>query len=415
MGPAGKRSRVLIVGGGLAGAKVAESLRAWGFDGRVTIACEEQHRPYERPALSKSYLRGRSGFEDAAVHPEEFYAAHDVELMIGTRVVSVDAVRRTAVVEPGGLHAWDHLVLAGGARPRRLAVEGADLDGVFYLRTVDDADAIRSAAGPGKRVVVIGAGWVGTEAAASLRRTGSEVAMVYRSSTPFESSLGAEIGSVFASLHRSHGVELHPDSAPVRIIGSRGVEGVALDDGTVLEADLVVVGIGVVPAAETAEAAGIAVDDGVLTDGRLRASAPDVYAVGDVAAVSHPLFRGRVRARHWWTALTGPPTVAANIVGVPAVYDWVPTFTSKQYDLMLEHTGEARASDPVVFRGRPGEGPFAAFWMSDGRAVAGFTAGLAGLAHHIRDLVAARAPVDAAVLADPGTDLGALVSGAATT
>lgn len=406
----GRGSRVVIVGAGLAGAKVGESLRGWGFDGEILLVGEERRRPYERPALSKSYLRGRSNFEDAAVHPEGFYADHEIDLVLSTRVSAIDVDSRTVLFESRGALGWDHLVLATGSRPRRLAVRGADLDGVFYLRNLEDADAIRTAAGSGRRAVVVGAGWIGTEVAASLHRGGTEVDLVFRSGAPLERILGPEIGSVFASVHRSNGVRLHPGRSLVALRGSRCAEAVELDDGSVIEADLVVIGAGVLPATELADSAGIAVIDGVVTDRHLRTSAQDVFAAGDVAAVDHPLFSGLVRSWHWWTALTQPPTVAANIVGVPAVYDWVPTFTSKQFGLMIEHTGHAPAWDSIIVRGDISDVRFVAFWMRDGMPVAGMTANIAGLGRHIRALVAARRPVDPHLLADPDVGLADLAA-----
>lgn len=405
-----RRSRVVIVGGGLAGAKVAESLRGWEFDGEILLVGEERARPYARPALSKSYLSGGSGFEDAAVHPESFYATHDVELVVSTRVSGIDIASRTVRLQPGSSLGWDHLVLVTGSRPRRLTLPGSRLEGVFYLRNLDEADAIRASAGPGRRAVVVGAGWIGTEVAASLQRVGTDVDMVYRSAEPLQTTLGREIASVFTSVHRSHGVRLHAGCSPVAIRGSRAVESVEFDDGSVVEADLVVIGAGVVPAAELAEAAGISVDNGVLTDGRLRTSAPGVFAAGDVAAVRHPLFSGMVRSWHWWTALTQPPTVAANIVGVPAVYDWVPTFTSQQFDLMIEHTGYAPVWDSIVVRGDIADGSFVAFWIRDQVPVAGMTANVAGLGSLIGALVAARRPVAPHLLADPEVELAALAA-----
>ena len=396
---------MVIVGGGLAGAKTAESLRGWGFDGPVTIIGEEPRRPYQRPPLSKSYLRGRSGFEDAAVHPEAFYASNDIELLTSTTVVSIDVGSRTVELSGSRRLAWDHLVLAMGARARRLRIPGSQLEGVFYLRSVEDADRIRARARPGARAVVLGAGWVGTEVAASLRRSGLDVAMVYRSEVPFQRTLGTAVGRVFAEVHASHHVELHPSSTPVAFRGSGDIETVELDSGRCLDADFVVVGVGAQPADEVARSAGIAVETGVLVDASLRTSAAGVFATGDVAAVDHPLFAGRVRSHHWWSALTQPPTVAANIVGVPAVYDWVPTFTSKQYDLMAEHTGDAPSWDSMVVRGDPSEGRFVAFWLRDGVPVAGMTVGVAGLQHQIRSLVAAGKPVDESELRDSGIEI----------
>lgn len=406
----GQKKHVVIVGGGLAGAKTAESLRGWGFDGRVTIVGEEPYRPYQRPPLSKSYLRGRSGFEDAAVHPEKFYESNDIELLRSTRAVSIEPRSRTVGLSGNAELHWDHLVLATGARARRWRVPGAELDGVFYLRSIEDADAIRTRIRRGVRAVVLGAGWVGTEVAASIRRLGVEVAMVYRSAVPFGSTMGTVVGTAVAEVHRSNGVELYPSSVPVALRGARQVEAVELEDGRLLEADFVAVGIGAEPADELARAAGLDVEVGVLTDAHLRANAPEVFAVGDVAAVDHPLFAGKVRSHHWWSALTQPPTVAANIVGVPAVYDWVPTFTSKQFDLMLEHTGHAPAWDSIVVRGDPSARRFMVFWMLDGIVLAGMTAGIAGLEHQIRSLVVARKQVDSLALADPSTGIPDLVA-----
>ena len=401
---------IVVVGGGLAGAKTAESLRGWGYDGGILLVTDEPVRPYERPALSKSYLRGRSGFDDTAVHPETWYADHDVDLAVSTRVLAIDPAARQVALEPGGAVGYHRLLLATGARPRRLTAPGSDLDGVFHLRTVADADAIRAAVVPGRRVVVVGAGWIGTEVAASLRRLGAEVALVFRSPVPFTRSLGAEIGTVLAQVHAEHGVELHPGVTVTAVRGSEAVEAVELSDGTTLAADVVVAGLGVEPATELAEAAGLAVADGILTDPGLRTGAPDVYAAGDVANVDHPVLGARVRSEHWWTALTQPPVAVANMLGHRAAYDWVPTFTSKQYDVMVEHTGHAPSWDRIVFRGEPTSRHFTAFWIKDDRVAAGMTVGIPGLERHIRALVAGGAVVSPAVLADPDVDLAELAA-----
>lgn len=399
---------IVIVGGGLAGAKAAESLRGWGFDGRVVLVAEEPVRPYQRPPLSKSYLRGRSGFEDAAVHPESWYAQHGIELLTSTRATALDPARRRVELSPGNWTGYRSLLLATGARPRRLEVPGAELDGVFCLRTVADADAVRAVVAPGRRAVVVGAGWVGTEVAASLRRRGVHVALVHRSAAPFARTLGAEIGRVVAALHAEHGVELHPGTT-VRSLRGRGrVETVELSDGTVLDCDLVVIGLGVTPATELAASAGLPVDGGVLTGADLQTGAPGIFAAGDVANVAHPVHGARVRSEHWWSALTQPPVAVANMLGHRAAYDWIPTFTSKQYDLMVEHTGHAPAWDSVVFRGDPDSRRFIAFWLAGGRLLAGMTAGIPGKERHIRALVAARARVPEAALADPDVDLALL-------
>jgi 3-phenylpropionate/trans-cinnamate dioxygenase ferredoxin reductase component len=402
----------VIVGGGLTGAKTAESLRGWGYDGQILLVAEEPQRPYERPPLSKSFLRGQSDFEDAAVHPDSWYVDHDVELLTSTRALSIDPAQRLVELDPGGGFLYSRLVLATGSRPRPLEVPGTDLDGVFYLRSMADAEAVRSVAIPGSRAVIIGAGWVGTEVSASLRRLGVEVALVYRSPTPFHGILGPEFGTVMASLHAEHGVELHPGSSVRALTGTSSVEQVELHSGTVIECDFVVVGLGVNPADELARQAGIDIDNGVLTEASLATSAPGVFAAGDVANVDHPIFGRRVRSGHWWTALTQPPVAAASMLGHPARYDWVPTFTSKQYDLMIEHTGFAPVWDSVVFRGDPASRCFMAFWLAAGLVAAGATAGIPGLERHMRKLVTHRAVVLAASLADPDVDLADLADAA---
>ncbi|HEX5265374.1 MAG TPA: FAD-dependent oxidoreductase [Acidimicrobiales bacterium] len=401
---------IVIIGGGLAGAKAAESLRGWGYEERITLVTGEPLRPYERPALSKSYLRGRSGFDDTAVHAERWYAGHGVELLTSTRAVALDPAARRVRLEPGGTITYDQLLLATGAHPRRLTVPGSGLEGVYHLRTVADADAIRAAAMPGRRAIVVGAGWIGTEVAASLRRLGLEIALVFRSGVPFARSLGADIGAVFADLHAEHGVALHPGVTVTAVRGRSAVEGVELSNGTILDADLVVAGLGVEPAVELAQAAGLKVAGGVLTDAGLATSAPGVYAAGDVASVEHPVFGTRVRSEHWWSALTQPPVAAANMLGHPAAYDWIPTFTSKQYDVMVEYTGHAPGCDTVVFRGAPESRHFAAFWIDGGRVAAGMTVGIPGLERHIRALVSRGTPVSLAALADEDASLADLAA-----
>jgi 3-phenylpropionate/trans-cinnamate dioxygenase ferredoxin reductase subunit len=409
----GTERTFVIVGAGLAGAKAAESLRGWGFDGRVVLIGDEPVRPYERPPLSKAYMRGTATFEDAAVHPGAFYADHDIDLRCSTVVDAIDPVGRTLSLNPGGKLPFDQLLLATGARARPLDVPGSDLPGVTCLRTASDADAIRTAARPGARVVIVGAGWLGTEVAASLRELDVDVALIDRSAVPFQRSLGGEVGAVFLALHAEHGVAMHPGLTVTAVRGSTAVEEVELSDGTILPADLIVVGLGAVPNTGLASAAGIAVHDGILVDEELRTSTPGIFAAGDVANVEYPVFGSRARVAHWWTALTQGPVAAANMVGNHARCDWIPVFTSKQYDLLVEYTGHAPRWDRVVFRGDPATRQFVAFWLDEGRVVAGMTANVAGLAGPIRDLVASRQPAKPAQLADPGVDLVALAQAAA--
>ena len=264
----------VIVGASLAGAKAAEALRAEGFDGRVVLFGEESRRPYERPPLSKEYLRGEKDFDAAAVHPAIFYEEHDIELHTSTPVVEIDPAGRAVTLSSGERVAHDRLLLTTGAAPRHLAVDGADLDGVLSLRTVDDADRLRRGLTSEAQVVVIGAGWIGAEVAASARQLGAAVSMVELYRVPLERVLGAEVGAIYRDLHAALGVDLHSGVGVEAITGRTSVEAVRLSDGTVLPADVVVVGVGVLPRTELAEAAGLVVDNGVVVDEHLQTSVP---------------------------------------------------------------------------------------------------------------------------------------------
>jgi len=402
---------MVIAGGGLAGAKAAESLRGWGFDGRIVLVGKEIRRPYDRPPLSKYYLRGEVDFDDITIHPEAFYRTHEIELLTDTTVTSLDPAVRRIRLEPGGELTYDRLLLATGSRPRRLDIPGMTLPGVFYVRDAKDAEGIRGATQAGSRAVVIGTGFIGTEVAASLRALGAEVVLVGRSSVPLGRILGNVVATAVADLHVTHGVDLRSGVTVRAVHGSTAAQAVELDDGTILPCDLVVVGLGVVPRTELAEQAGIAVSDGVLTDDRLRTSAPGVFAAGDVANAVNAALGVRLRSEHWWSALTQGPVAAANMAGHEARYDWIPTFTSEQFRVTIEHTGHAPEWDEVILRGDRSSGSFVAFWTRRGAVLAGLTFGVPGMACHIRSLVAAGwtgGTVDTKALADAEVDLHAL-------
>ncbi len=400
----------VIVGAGLAGAKAAESLRAWQFTGRVVLIGGEPLRPYERPPLSKGYLRGRGSFDDTAVHHPGYYAEHGIELLTGTTVTALDVRRRQVTVEPGGVVTYDRLLLATGAQPRPLDIPGGDLDGVLTLRTVADADAIRTAARPGTHALVVGAGWIGGEVAASLRRNGLSVTLVDHAMVPYARTLGPEIGRVYRDLHVENGVVLQSGMSVAAFTGDRTVTGARLTDGTIVPCDLAVVGIGVRPCTALAEAAGLATDNGIDVDQFLQTSDPNVFAAGDVANAFHPTFDRPVRLEHWWAALNQGPVAAANMLGKQVVYDWMPYFGSRQYDFEMEYTGYAPEWDELVFRGEPSSRRFAAFWLRDGRVRAGMNAEVWGYARHIRALVSSRRPVDRTRLQDPDVALTSVVA-----
>jgi 3-phenylpropionate/trans-cinnamate dioxygenase ferredoxin reductase subunit len=399
----------VIVGGGLAGAKAAQTLREEGFDGSVVLFGEEDVAPYERPPLSKDYLRGDAGREAIWAQEEGWYEAHDVELRTGTHVAELALEASEIVLADGERLAFDRLLLATGSAARRLSVPGADLDGVHLLRTVGESDRLREALVPGARVVVIGAGWIGCEVAATARQRGADVTIVAPEDVPLERVLGAEVGAVYREVHASHGVELVLGTGVEAIEGNGRVTGVRTSGGRTLGADLVVVGVGAAPRTELAEAAGLAVEDGVLVDDRLRTSAQTVFAAGDIARAQHPLFGESVRVEHWGTALEQGPAAARNMLGRDLAYDRIPYFFSDQYDVGMEYAGHALTYDRVVFRGDPATFEFLAFWMRGDRVAAGMNVNIWDVNEDIQALVRSGASVDDDALRDPGVTLGELV------
>jgi 3-phenylpropionate/trans-cinnamate dioxygenase ferredoxin reductase component len=407
-----KDQTFVIVGASLAGAKAAETLRSEGFEGRILLIGEEASRPYERPPLSKEYLRGEKTFDDsAAVHPSTYYDEHHIELRTTTVVTTVDTSGRTVTLRDGEQLQYDRLLLTTGATPRRLEISGAGLAGVRYLRTVEDSDALRSSIQKANRLIVVGAGWIGCEVAASARQLGAEVAMVEPESLPIKRVLGPEVGSVYRDLHAEHGVELHFGVGVESLRGARSVEEAVLSDGTTLAGDVVLIGVGVTPRTELGRAAGVDVDNGILVDEHLATDAPGVFAAGDVANAFHPLYGQRFRLEHWSAALNQGPAAARNMLDKGVVYDRTPYFYSDQYDLSMEYRGWAPTWDEVVFRGDVAKREFVCFWLKDGRVCAAMNANIWDEAEALESLVRKRPVVDPARLADAGTKLADVSSG----
>src|SRR3954452_12584687 len=403
----------VIVGAGLAGAKAATTLREEGFDGPVVLVGEEPDPPYERPPLSKEYLLGKAERDDSRVHPTDWYAENGDDLRTGVRAEHLDARAHRVRLSTGEDLAYGALLLATGSSARRLPVPGADLDGVHYLRTVADAERLRAALSPGgRRVVTVGGGWIGLEVTAAARSHGNEVTVVEPQPTPLHAVLGAEMGGVFARLHRDHGVEVLTGTTVRELRGSDGrVQSVVTDGHAGLPADLVVVGVGAVPNVGLAAGAGLEVDNGVVVDDALRSATPDVYAAGDVASAFHPLYGRYVRVEHWANALNAGPAAARSILGQQVSYDRVPYFYTDQYDLGMEYSGLASPSDRVVCRGKPEDGEFIAFWLSDdGRVTAGMNVNVWDVTNPIQQLIRSRRVVPHARLADPDTPLDVLAS-----
>jgi 3-phenylpropionate/trans-cinnamate dioxygenase ferredoxin reductase subunit len=397
------RTTFVIVGGGLAGAKAAETLREEGFDGRVVLVADEAQLPYERPPLSKGYLAGDSTFDDAQVHQEGFYSAQRIELLTSTRANALDTTAHRVALSDGEELRYDRLLIATGAVPRRPPIEGAGGEAVHVLRSVADADRLRAALGAGARLVVIGAGWIGCEAAATARGLGAEVS-VEHATVPLERVLGSRIGRFFADLHREHGVELLTHAGVQRIehAGRR----VRLADGRTIEADAVLLAVGVAPATDLADAGGLDLDDGIVVDEHLRTRAPDVFAAGDVASALHPRYGRRVRVEHWDNALAQGAAAARAMLGKAEPYIKLPYFFSDQYDLGMEYVGLHRREDELVIRRSLDDGRFQAFWIaSDGSVSAGMHVNDWDAIEPIRALVETHATVDPRRLSDPGQPL----------
>jgi 3-phenylpropionate/trans-cinnamate dioxygenase ferredoxin reductase component len=398
----------VIVGASLAGAKAAETLRAEGFDGPVVLIGDEAERPYERPPLSKDYLMGKAERETIYVHPESWYAEHDVDLRLGAQVTAVDPAAREVRLADGSRAGYAKLLLATGSVPRRLPLEGGDADGVLYLRRVGDSDQIRTAFQTATRVVVIGAGWIGLETAAAARAAGVDVTILETAELPLLRVLGRQAAQVFADLHREQGVDLRFGVQVAEITAPGGrADGVRLADGTHVPADAVVVGVGITPRLELASDAGLETGNGVVVDARLRTSDPDIYAAGDVANAYHPGLGRHIRVEHWANALHQPQTAARAMLGQDAVYDNVPYFYTDQYDLGMEYAGhvEPGGYDQVVFRGDVEGREFIAFWLNGGRVLAGMNVNVWDVNEVIQEMVRGGREVDAARLADADVPL----------
>jgi 3-phenylpropionate/trans-cinnamate dioxygenase ferredoxin reductase component len=401
----------VIVGASLAGAKAAETLRAEGFDGRVVLIGEEAKRPYERPMLSKEYLRGQKPAARLYVHDEGFYADNSIELMTSTHVESVEPGAHEIALASGRRMPYSRLLLSTGAAPRRLPLPGADLRGVAYLRTMGESDALRVGIRAASRVVVIGAGWIGSEVAASARQLGAEVAIVAPEAVPLVRVLGPEVGGVYRDLHAGHGVDLHLSTQIEAIVGNGAARGVRTTDGVVIEGDLVIVGVGVSPRVELARDAGLTLENGILVDEFLATSAPDVFAAGDVAATWNTRYNKRIRMEHWANALNQGQTAARNMLGQHTAYEKLPYFYSDQYDLGMEYNGYADDWDRVVVRGDRAGREFLAFWLKNGRVLAGLNANIWDQGDDIKALIRGAATIDPDRLADPSVPLADQLSG----
>ncbi len=404
--------RIVIVGGGLAAGTAATELRKRGFADIIRMLATEPHPPYIRPPLSKGYLQGTEERSAAFVHPDDWYAEHDVQLTTSARVESIDRAAGTVSLAGGEVVPYDRLLLATGAEPRRLTIPGAGASGIHYLRTVENSEELRDALAAGsKRVAIVGAWWIGLEIAAAARGYGNEVVVIGRETIPLEGPLGDELGMVFQRLHESHGVrfELGTGTTAFRVADGR-VTGVHIDhggEGRVVDADLVVVGVGAIPSTELAAAAGLTIDNGIQVDASLRSSDERIFAAGDVANAWHPVLGAYLRNEHWATAKASGKVAAASLMGEQAQLDAIPYFYTDQFELGMEYSGygplvkDAR----VVYRGDPASLEFLAFWVASGRVVAGMNVNVWDVNDQVQELIASRREVDLTRLVDPSIAL----------
>ncbi|HEX6681353.1 MAG TPA: FAD-dependent oxidoreductase [Candidatus Limnocylindrales bacterium] len=394
----------VIIGASLAGVNAAETLRAEGFSGEIVMVGDEPELPYERPPLSKGYLLGNQALDEAFVHPDDWYRTNEIGLYLSTSATSLDVEAKRVTLSSGEQLAYEKLLLATGARPRPI-----DLEGARYLRAVPDSKALKELLTPGRHVVIIGAGWIGLEVAAAGRTHGAQVTVVELDELPLRRVLGDELAAFYRDVHTEHGVKFHFGRTAV----GADEKSVTLDDGTVIPADLIIAGVGVVPAAELAEEAGLTVDNGVLVSESLETSAKDVFACGDVARWRHPLLGTHIRVEHWENARQSGMAAARSMLGQQVSYDWIPYFYSDQYDVGMEYSGWVGPDgyDTVVYRGSRQDKEFVAFWVKDGRVLAGMNVNVWDVQDPIRELIKAGyergEAVDLDRLADPQAPLGA--------
>jgi 3-phenylpropionate/trans-cinnamate dioxygenase ferredoxin reductase subunit len=400
----------VIVGASLAGATAAGTLRQEGADGTITLIGAEKEPPYERPPLSKAYLRGEKPFETALVRPPAFYAEQGIETIFGCRAARIDASGRFVELDNGRRVPFDRLLIATGGRNRRFSVAGADLDGIYSLRTVQDADRIRAETIAGRRVVVVGMGFIGSEVAASLRQKDLEVVAIEPSKTPLARVLGEGVGQCLADLHREHGVQAIFEDTVVAFEGTSRVERVLTKGGRRLECDFVVAGIGIEPVVDVLDGSGVHVENGVVVDEYCETNVSGIYAAGDVANHYHPLFKRRIRVEHWQNAIKQGTAAARNMLGRHVAYDEVHWFWSDQYDANLQYAGFHSSWEQLAVRGRLGSDSFLACYVNDGRIDAAVAFNRAKELRRVIPLIRARRPVDLEQLRDESVDLRSLLA-----
>ncbi len=399
-----------IVGASLTGGTAAARLREQGFEGRVVLIGEEPQPPYERPPLSKEYLRGEQPFDDALVRPSDFYASNDIETHFGTRATRVDPVEKVVELRDGEPARYDKVLIATGSRNRRFPIPGLDLEGVYDLRTVEDSDRIRKEIAPGRRAAIVGMGFIGSEIAASLRQLDVEVVVVEGGKVPLQRALGEEVGHVMEGVHRDHGVGMILEDHVSGFEGRGHVERVTTKSGRTIECDFAVVGVGVEPVTDVVTSSGVDVDNGILVDEYCRTNVDGVFAAGDVTNHYHPIFRQRMRVEHWQNAVKQGTAAARNMMGISSAYDEIHWFWSDQYDYNLQYAGFHRDWDDLIVRGSFEERDFIAFYVKEGLVTAAVGMNRGRDVRRSMQLIKARTAASPRQLRDDDQDLRKLAS-----
>ena len=401
--------RTIVVGAGQGAGQLVASLRQEKYEGEIVMIGEEPFLPYQRPPLSKAYLAGELPTERVLVRPEKFYVDKEIETHIDTRVEAIDRESRTVTLAGGETMSWDNLVIATGSHVRRLPIPGIELDGVHYLRTMGDVDSIRSGIGEGKRLVIVGGGYIGLEVAAVARKLGMEVTVLEMEDRILARVTTPSMSAFYARVHTEHGVDIRTGAAAAEILGEGTVTGVRCMDGTELKADMVIVGVGIIPTTSLAEAAGLECENGIVVDAHCRTSDPAIFAIGDCTNHPSKLLGRRLRLESVPNAMDQARTVAKNIMGGDAEYDAVPWFWSDQYDLKLQMVGFSAGADDEVVRGDPETGSFARFYLTGGVLTAVDAVNRPKEFMASKLLVAAKKAVDAGQLADEAVDIKSLI------
>lgn len=412
--------RMVIAGGGLAGATTAKTLRSEGFTGPITLLASEERIPYLRPPLSKEFLLGKADEDSVPVMPAGWYEENDVELLLGNPAVGIDAGNRTVTLQDDRTLDYAKLLIATGAQPRQIPLPGAELEGVMTFRTFEDSLRLQSLLRDGgKRVVMVGSGWIGMELAAAARSYGNDVVLLGLEEIPLSAAIGPELGNYFRALHEENGVSFRLPASAAAIEGKEGqASAVRTNTGEVLPADIVIIAVGVVPDTSLAETAGLRLDNGVVVDSALRSSASDILAAGDVANALHPFTGEHHRSEHWANALNGGKVAAKTMLDQNAALDVVPYFYTDQFTLSMEYSGFPTLTSGVepVIRGSLDDGSFIAFWLRDGQkeqgeVVAGMSVNMRRVQKPIKSLISGRVPVDVTRLTNPDVPLEELLPG----